>query len=93
MKKIILCVERGDEVADLSNALQALSFPGVHVRITAQSQVNDIWTPNGATIAPFEGTIGDVLSYLEERCHDATGYPDSTHRCKFVFPTTVEITK
>lgn len=90
---VILFVSTGDKLSDLCNALKELAVPGVNVTIKQQCQVNDVWTHSGAGIVPFEGTVADVLEYLDERAHAATGYPNSAERCEFRLPTTIEITK
>ena len=91
--KITIQVSVGDRLSDLCNALKALDLPGVKARIRKQCQVNDIWTHSGACVCPFEGSTEEVVAYLEDRCHAATGYPNSTHRADFALSTVVEIWK
>ena len=90
---ITIFVSVGDKVGDLCAMLAALNVEGATARIRRQCQINDIWTHNGASVNPFEGTVGEVLDYLYQRTRDATGYPNSTGRCKFVLPTVVELSK
>ena len=90
---ITICVSVGDKVDSLCEMLSSLNGEGATARIRRQCQVDDIWTHNGASVHEFQGTVDEVLLYLEERCTAATGYPNSTGRCKFVLPTVVDVLK
>ncbi len=86
-------VSVGDKVDTLCSMLAALNVEGATARIRRQGQVDDIWTHNGASVHEFQGTVDEVLEYLYDRCCAATGYPNSTGRCKFVLPTVIDIMK
>ena len=86
-------VSVGDKVDSLCSMLAALNVEGATARIRRQGQVDDIWTHNGASVHEFQGTVDEVLKYLYDRCCAATGYPNSTGRCKFVLPTMIDIMK
>lgn len=90
---ITICVSVGDKVDSLCSMLAALNIEGATARIRRQGQVDDIWTHNGAIVNVFQGTVDEVLKYLYERCNAATGYPNSTGRCKFVLPTVIDVLK
>ena len=91
---ITICVSVGDKVDSLCSMLAALNVEGATARIRRQSQVSDMFgAHNGAIVNTFQGTVDEVLDFIYQSCRWATGYPNSTGRCKFVLPTVIDVLK
>ena len=93
---ITMFVSVGDKLSDLCDALKEFDLPGVKAKIKRQAQIDDIWTHNGASVNPFEGTIQEVLGHLYETAKWSSGWrtpEENVPRNRFALPTVVEIWK